>query len=119
VSILAPPFEIIRAINPLLVEFVSRVNRAGQFAPVGTVGTSWWRDAFQNQRVGGESDSQHLVALAVDLDHPDPGALTGLAEAFGHVGLVAVQSVAHLHIQAFPREFEVVDRLRRLGLVGI
>lgn len=116
-SLQAPPFDLVRRINPLLVEFVTRISRGGQFAPVGTVGTSWWRDPFENQRVGGLADSQHLAALAVDVDHPDPDVLVALGQAFERAGLVVVPLLSHLHVQAFPREFQVVNRLRALGLV--
>ncbi len=70
-----------------------------------TIITSWFRSPFENRRVGGDPDSQHLVGLALDLI---PGkksldlAINEAASGFAAVGFVPVPAPTHLHVQTFP-----------------
>lgn len=72
--------------------------------------TSWWRSPSENARVGGESDSQHLLGLGLDITDPD---LDGLAIRLQRAGLVAVRAARHVHVQAWP-----AGTARRIGLLA-
>lgn len=111
-----PPPHIVRALGPLIGQVVAQVNKAAPFAPAGTEITSWYRDRVTNARVGGLQDSQHLAALAFDVDHPDLRVLRPLGAILRSLGFTVVETQTHLHVQAFTRDFRVVDRLRRSGL---
>ena len=70
-----------------------------------TILTSWWRSPFENQRVGGLPDSQHLVGLAFDVVPGKPGFKLAVSEAssrFMEAGFITVPAERHLHIQTFP-----------------
>lgn len=83
-----------------------------------TIITSWWRSPFENQRVGGLPDSQHLVGLALDVVPGKPGFKLAVSEAssrFAEAGFITVPAERHLHIQTFPagvlRSAGVLDAL--------
>jgi len=61
--------------------------------------TSWWRSPFDNRRVGGSPDSQHLLGFAYDVVPNDP---RGYAELARRVGLIAVEELDHVHVQVLP-----------------
>ncbi len=115
-SVRSPPPHVTAALGPLIRQVVTQVNKAAPFAPPGTMITSWYRDPVTNSRVNGLPDSQHLAGLAFDVDHPDLRALIPLGGILRGLGFTVVPTPTHLHIQAFPRAFRVVDRLRSLGL---
>jgi len=91
--------------RPFISAFVSRLIRALQ---PGQQITSFYRTPEQNRAEGGDPESQHLFALAVDLVGPGQ-RLTQTAARNMH--LIAVQEYDHLHIQMFPRGV-----LRRAGI---
>lgn len=64
--------------------------------------TSWFRDPASNRAAGGDPESQHLFALAVDF----AGSQDALREAnwvAREVGLIPDPGAGHLHTQLFPR----------------
>jgi len=63
--------------------------------------TSWFRTPDTNRAAGGSPESQHLFALAWDLDAPRE-QLAGIADAAASLGLVAVHESDHVHVQLFP-----------------
>lgn len=81
--------------------------------------TSWFRSPFDNRRVGGDPDSQHLVGLAIDVT-PGKGtsrlAINEAAQIFQAAGFIAVPEEIHVHVQTFPagilRQVGVLDALR-------
>ena len=94
----APPFEIANRFQGPIQGFVGQVLRTAAFFPDIT-GTSWYRDASDNARVGGAPNSQHLLALAVDALVEDRRRFVSIAR---HFGLTAVDEGTHVHLQAFP-----------------
>jgi len=62
--------------------------------------TSWWRSPSRNLDVGGDVFSQHLLALAVDVDGGDRNLLK---RNFRRRGLVVDDEGTHLHLQMFPK----------------
>ncbi len=108
-----PPVQIVRFWERILPGFWSRwLSAADQAlreidddASGDTVITSWWRSPFENQRVGGLPDSQHLVGLAFDLVPGKPSFKLAVSEAssrFMEAGFITVPAERHLHIQTFP-----------------
>lgn len=64
--------------------------------------TSYWRSAYDNARVGGHPNSQHLTGLAADV------AIRGASEdveafiaAAGAAGLTVIDEGDHWHIQRY------------------
>ena len=106
-----PPFSLAWQVDRLVPgvygAFVSRVSRA---ASRRTTLTSWWRDPTGNARVGGNPDSQHLIALAADLGGED---FQDLARRLRSSGLVAVVESNHVHVQLWP-----AGTARRIGLLA-
>ncbi len=101
-SVQAPPQLVIERHYRELVTFVDRVNRGalafmrdggGQVVP-----TSWWRSVFDNGRVGGHPESQHLLGLGVDLA-VEPEQIQQLADSLRRVGLVVAVYRRHVHVQ--------------------
>lgn len=62
--------------------------------------TSWYRDPLRNASVGGQSNSQHLFAAAMDL--AGDGARQ-VGRLFDQIGGVAVDEGDHVHIQRFTK----------------
>lgn len=82
-----------------------------------TIITSWFRTPFENQRVGGQDDSQHLVGLALDVVPGKPSLKLAVSEAssrFMEAGFITVPSERHLHIQTFP-----AGLLRSVGVLDV
>ncbi len=65
--------------------------------------SSYWRDPGHNFSVGGSQDSQHLVALGIDLTFTRVDSKQAALRGATAQGLVAVDEGTHLHLQAFPR----------------
>jgi len=63
--------------------------------------TSWFRTPESNRIAGGSTESQHLFALAMDLNAPGQ-VLADLAIAASRQGLVSIQERDHVHVQLFP-----------------
>ena len=76
-------------------DFVYRANLAFGSAGVRWI-SSWYRDPAHNARVGGHPRSQHLRALAIDVN-PD-----ARPAPFQNVGLTVVPEGDHLHVQYYP-----------------
>jgi len=95
----APAFYrgLVAILNPLIV------------AVDGSV-TSWYRDPFDNARVGGNRCSQHLIGAGVDVVVPDD-RVDVFVEAVRRAGLTALDEGDHVHIQALP-----AGTLDRFGL---
>lgn len=92
-------------------QFLVRLERAWELAgrPQLTT-TSGERSIGDNQRVGGQPDSQHLIGLAVDFVGPS-GALALFEMACMRLALSTKPSGTHLHVQMFPASDMVVARL--------
>lgn len=96
-----PPQEFIDAVGPALQDFISRANALFGLAGVAGV-NSWWRSLQANFREGGASCSQHLFALAADLQTNEQ--TSAVLAAAPRVGLVASPiSATAVHIQYYPR----------------
>jgi hypothetical protein len=100
----SPPADFVRYWYPEIWEFVTRVNRASQECPFQV--TSWWRSENDNDRVGGNRYSQHLIATGVDAVPIAPYTKAHLATAFRRQGLVTVDQYRfHVHAQLYPAGF--------------
>ena len=93
----------------LLIRFVLSVVFGAQGHNVFP--TSWWRSARQNERVGGDAESQHLLGLALDLVSDEPAELVA---SLREMGLTAVDEGDHVHVQALK-----AGEARRQGLLGL
>lgn len=94
-AIQPPPGLLATGWRPWIVDFLARVEASG--IPHGVVWTSWFRDAIENRRVGGDVWSQHQLALGLDAAHPDLGELyrwEDRAEAQGLGALVELGPAA-------------------------
>jgi len=109
-SVVAPPWEMVWRFP--VMDFVRRVNTAW---PPGAVASSWYRSPRVNVQEGGSGPrpygvggplSQHLVGLAVDLEHPN---MEMLKRDLQKQGLVAIVESDHVHAQLWPRG--TLDRL--------
>ncbi len=63
--------------------------------------TSWFRDVAANVAAGGDAESQHLFALAVDGIGSRDALRRALVIAPG-LGLIPVHEGDHVHVQLFP-----------------
>lgn len=90
----------------LIREFVQLLIQA---VHEGQSVTSWFRSVEDNRRVGGDRESQHLLALAFDLVGP---RLVQTMQTANMLGLTAVLEDDHLHVQRFP-----AGALTRAGVV--
>jgi len=85
---------------PFLQAFFSRAVPLFYEFP-GLLLTSWFRTPEKNRTSGGDRESQHLFALAWDLDAGRQAA-ERLTDAASRRGLVAVNEGDHVHVQLFP-----------------
>lgn len=76
--------------------------------PAGTSVSSWWRSVERNRRVGGHPNSQHLVALAVDLVVPE-GQLSLFQNQLRQLGLHFLIEADHVHVQYGSAGFAVAS----------
>lgn len=121
-----PPIHILRFFEGIAPGFWSRWISSAESAlrdidaDAGgdTIITSWYRSPFQNRAVGGETDSQHLVGLALDVVPGKGNFKLAVSEASGRfmeAGFLTVPAERHLHIQTFPagllREVGVFDAI--------
>ena len=60
--------------------------------------SSWIRTPKHNKKVGGSSNSQHMLGLAVDLV-PDGTDWDPIVQDLRRFGLVAVIESDHIHVQ--------------------
>jgi len=92
-----------------LIRGVGPVWEEGDFV------SSYWRDPGWNASVGGHRDSQHLVALGIDLTFKRVSTKEAALRGATAQGLVAVDEGTHAHIQAFPpgiiRSGGLLDRI--------
>lgn len=107
------PF-LFRTIQPIVAEFVRRVNAAPGQARV----TSWWRTPARNAAVGGHPESQHLIGTAADFVPIAPSTYADIARALEGAGLVVVDEGDHVHAQLFAGGVAgpFIKRARELGL---
>jgi len=101
-----PPPVLLR--EPWLGVIIGFLRNLSQSLVQGQQITSWYRSPQFNRQIGGEPDSQHLFALAMDIAGPQ--LVFSMFQA-RRMGLVAVMERDHLHVQAFPR-----GALRRAGV---
>jgi len=96
-----PPASIwqpVEQVSPgIYFHFISHLNNVLP-SHRGSV-SSWWRDRRTNQIHGGEEFSQHLLALAIDLEVEDPDRLV---RELMREGLVVIDEGDHIHAQLFP-----------------
>jgi len=115
VALEAPPREMIltweRWFPGFWRGFSNALSRAAQqTGPLRA--TSWFRSVADNASVGGDSHSQHLAGVAVDLVSGNPAQA---ARALRAAGFFVVEEFDHLHIQTFPagvlQQFGVLESL--------
>ncbi len=95
-----PPDLLATAWFPFILNFYWRV--VGLFFAFPRIAlTSWFRTVEANRLEGGDEDSQHLFALAMDLRVP-LDIVPNLMTRGRQMGLVMVQERNHVHVQAFP-----------------
>lgn len=114
-SLSAPPMGVVRTVEMwapgIYNEFLSRLFWGVRNHSV--MATSWYRAPDWNRSVGGSPESQHLVALAVDLTPYD----SALAASLQSSGLVVVPEGSHLHVQTWPAGvLGASGMLRALGI---
>lgn len=96
-----PPVSLLRSIwLPVLRIFVRRVILLIQYMPDETL-TSWFRTPERNRIEGGDPESQHLFALAMDFAVP-LGDLFADAATARSFRLIPDTSRGILHVQLFP-----------------
>ena len=107
-SVRFPPDQVVLVAFPYIIEFLRRLGRV----PVGTslVVTSWYRSPADNIRAKGSTDSQHLLAIAIDVDGEEL-ELARFRRDCRAVGLIAVDAGSHTHVQLLP-----AGTARRVGL---
>lgn len=109
-SVSFPPQQVLAVTFPMIVRFLVAL---GQAQPGPSVrATSWWRDVETNRRVGGAPDSQHLLALALDVVG-EKFEIEQLAHRLRQLGIVAIQERTHLHLQLLP-----AGMAREIGLLA-
>jgi hypothetical protein len=85
--------------RPYFDSFVSRASEL--IRSTGAQPTSFIRSTYDNTRVGGAPNSQHLVATALDLV-PRMGSSNSIVAARARsLGLVAIDEGDHVHVQLF------------------
>jgi hypothetical protein len=95
-SLRIPPPRILSFFREPIQAFIAKASNAWDEVPFQI--TSYWRDPYLNQRVGGHPYSQHLVGLALDAQ-PFSGDLRNLEVAFQNQGLKTVVYQSHVHTQ--------------------
>jgi hypothetical protein len=107
----APPSSIAWTVERWVPGFWGAFIGAAQFAyarePFQV--TSWWRSMDRNRELGGDPDSQHLVAAAFDAYPATPQVAAALEAA----GFIVVREWDHIHAQAWP-----AGAARRAGLLA-
>jgi len=97
-----PPPELLRTgWFPFILNFYWKAVSVFWAVP-GLVVTSWFRTPEKNRFEGGDVESQHLFALAWDVEPPH-GAEEQTIAAARAAGLIAVREKRHVHLQMFPR----------------
>jgi uncharacterized protein YcbK (DUF882 family) len=61
--------------------------------------TSWIRSKKHNKEVGGDDNSRHLLALAVDVKLDDPKQIQSFKADAHRMDLIVVDEGDHLHVQ--------------------
>jgi len=100
-SVTVPPFDVLRQHSAVFREFLPRAELVHTLMGSPTV-TSWYRDRWNNRRVGGSERSQHLLGMAYDVVPDDPDQYAQLARV---LGMTAIVERDHVHVQFFPAGF--------------
>jgi len=114
----SPPYRVLYGVNYYAPgfwwDFFRELDQAVRATGAPVMATSWHRSRLDNERVGGQVDSQHLIGTAVDLVTEKP---TQLANELGGLGWVAINEGDHVHAQAWPAGIaRSVGLLDALGL---
>jgi hypothetical protein len=113
VPLVRPPFEVVQGVELFApgfwAAFVHHINDAAGSVTGPVTVSSWYRNPTDNERVGGNKDSQHLLGAAVDLVASRPSELY---QELTRRGFVVVNEGDHLHVQAWP-----AGVARRAGLL--
>jgi uncharacterized protein YcbK (DUF882 family) len=97
--ITGPPYELVYKYWPLYEDAFWRFRYLLQLVPEAQV-TSWFRDERRNAEVGGAPRSQHLLALAIDVQ-VSPGQMERLLDAARWLGLYPIRERNHVHVQRY------------------
>lgn len=95
-SVNYPSQWVLQRAFPLIIRFLVALGQARPGPSIRV--TSWYRDPEENIRVGGAPDSQHLLALAVDVVGEE-GDLIQFEANVRSLGLITVRYATHLHVQ--------------------
>lgn len=109
-SVGVPPAALVGRVIRFLAAFLHRLGSIDVSDLPSLWLSSWYRDFERNIRARGLTDSQHLLALAIDVNG-DQGELEIFRQRALAVGLHAFLSEGHLHVQLLP-----AGHARRLGL---
>lgn len=96
-----PPAGVVYAVEQASPGFWSEFAWRANGALAGLSGislTSWWRSDSHNTRVGGVSDSQHLLGTALDIGGPNAQQAGNRLQAYG---FTVIRYPTHVHAQAW------------------
>ena len=96
----APSPEFWRWLGPVGPAFYMRAAALLEWFPTVRV-NSWWRDVWGNERLGGDEWSQHLFALAADLQTGDLTSAVIAAAPFFGLTAAGISRTA-VHVQLYP-----------------
>ena len=109
----APPVYVVQYLGTYIRAFVQAIDAA--LDPLGydrgATLTSWYRSPADNQRVGGEPRSQHLLGLAADIVFPTIVKASAMRSLRAQ-GLTVLDEGDHVHVQAYPAS-QIPDHVYR------
>jgi len=95
-----PPDLISSAWRPFIIEFYRRAFSMADVRGIEVI--SWFRTAERNRIEGGDPESQHLFAIAMDLRMPLANLQAAQGKARGAGLITSTTTSGSLHVQLFP-----------------
>ncbi len=96
---LPPPIDVAQRFASVFGQWIPPAVFVLQQFPATQL-TSWWRSKPENERVGGNPNSQHRVGWAFDAV-PAPGQWDALEDALRRHRFEVIRESDHLHVQVF------------------